>query len=304
MNYALAVDIGGTKTAFGIMDSSGRFAWRDRYPTPTADNLSLMDFLIARLSEILNGHTNFPIKGIGIGTGGVVDPGSGRIAHATPLLPGWMETPVRDILQKEFQLPVKIDNDGNMAALGEYLFGKHKGASPLVFISIGTGIGGGVVIDGKVHKGKNGAAMNIGHIAIEKNGTPCNCGRKGCLEAYASGRAIEKAYEKATGDSSGERITAEQVFQRMQKGDAQAREVIGRALNCLALGIDTVIELFDPDVVVLGGGVSESLRPLLGDLRKKIKCAHELFDKENFFVSSLGNEAGLAGAGGAVLFDL
>lgn len=305
--YALAVDLGGTKTSFGIMGIDGIFTHFEKHPTPVHGSNKIQDFLLSQISTIIEHHGNLSIEGIGLGTGGVVNPKTGTIIHATPLLPGWQGTPIRDILREEFKIRAKVDNDGNMAALGEHLFGLGKGAQNLVFIAIGTGIGGGAIIDGKVFRGFSGAAMNIGHVCVEKNGLPCNCGRRGCLEAYSSGRAIEMAYakriEKISSRNALTHQTAREIFQLMKKGDSIATDVINSALDYLASAITTMVEIFDPEVIVLGGGVSESLAPMLEDLRSRISCSSGLFNRENIKISTLGQTATLVGAAGAILFE-
>ncbi|MCD6385133.1 putative N-acetylmannosamine-6-phosphate 2-epimerase [Candidatus Sumerlaeota bacterium] len=306
--FAIVVDIGGTKTAIALMAYDGSISQLQLYPTPTQKPNQLIEFLREAIRDILNQYEDSAITGIGISTGGIVDPHSGTILHATPLLPGWMGTPVVDILQREFQLPVRVDNDGNMGAIGEYLYGAAKGSDPLVFIAIGTGIGGGAIIDGQLLKGKQGGALNLGHIQVEKDGIPCNCGGRGCLEAYSSGRAIEQAYIDKKGDLSTDsnlmEITAQAIFQRCANGESMARKVIDRALSYLARGISILIELFDPEAIVLGGGVSESLGEYLDELRTKVSCAHRLFSSENITLSTLGQKANLIGAGASLLFSV
>jgi len=299
----LAVDMGGSKTAFGLMNKEGNFIHKESLPTPLNHEKSLLNFIIKHSREILKHKGNPPLAGIGISAGGVVNPETQTITHATPLLPGWVGTPVSELLQKEFHVPVKLDNDGNMAALGEYLFGAGKGAKNLVFIALGTGIGGGAIIHGKVYKGKQGAAMNIGHMCVEKNGKPCNCGKKGCMEAYASGKAIEKAYAAKKGDSKQNMISAKEVFHLATKGDDIALEIINNSLDYLALGITNIVELLDPELIVLGGGVSESVDALVENIRKKVQCSTDLFDPKNILISSLGANACLYGAGGSLIYN-
>lgn len=305
--YALAADMGGTKTSFGIMGIDGNFIHLEKHPTPVHNSNKIENFLLSHIRTIIEHHGNLSIEGIGLGTGGVVDPKTGIIIHATPLLPGWQGKPIKKIIEEKFKIKAKVDNDGNMAALGEYLFGSGKGAQNLVFIAIGTGIGGGAILDGKVFRGSGGAAMNIGHICVDKNGRPCNCGKRGCLEAYASGRAMETAYadkvEKQSGQNAVALATAREIFLFMKKGDPLAKDVIDTALDFLVTGITNIIELFDPDTIILGGGVSESLEPMLDELRSRVSSSTGLFNKEKIMISTLGETASLSGAGGAVLFE-
>lgn len=305
--YALAIDLGGTKTAFGIMGIEGDFVHIEKYPTPVQNSTNILDFLLYHIRMIIKEYSDLKIEGIGLSTGGVVDPESGTIIHATSLLPGWQGTPIKQIIEENIGLKANVDNDGNMAALGEYLFGSAKGKQQFVFIAIGTGIGGGAVIDGKVFKGSRGAAMNIGHICVKQNGKPCNCGKRGCLEAYASGRAIETTYmdiiSKQSEQKSFTSSSAQEIFQILKKGDAIAKEVIDHALDYLSIGISNIIELFDPDAIVLGGGVSESLVPMLDDFRSRIFDSTRLFNTEMIMISILGSKAALLGAGGSILFE-
>jgi glucokinase len=289
------------------MGIDGIFTHLEKHPTPIHRSNKIEDFLLSHIRTIIEQHGNRKIEGIGLGTGGVVNPQTGTIIHATPLLPGWQGTPIKDILQKEFQIRARVDNDGNMAALGEYLFGSGKGTQNLVFIAIGTGVGGGAILDRKVFRGVSGAAMNIGHICVEKNGLPCNCGQKGCLEAYASGKAIEMTYakrlEKQSGRNAHAHPTAQEIFQFMKKGEPIATDIIDTALDFLAIGIMNIIELFDPELIVLGGGVGESLAPMLNGLRSRVSSSTGSFNKEKIKISRLGQTATLAGAAGAILFE-
>ncbi|MBN1900302.1 ROK family protein [Candidatus Sumerlaeota bacterium] len=306
--YALTVDIGGTKTAFGIMDVHGTFIYLEKSPTPIHESNNIREFLISQIHTILGKHKKLAIEGIGIGAGGVVDPESGAIIHATPLLPDWQGTPIKKIIEEEFGVRAAVDNDGNMAALGEYLYGSGKGTHNLVFIAIGTGVGGGAVINGRVLKGGSGSAMNIGHICIERNGRQCNCGKRGCLEAYVSGKAIEKAYqeriEKIPGKNASHPLTPREIFESTAKGDSIAKGVIETALDYLSIGITNIIELFDPDLIVLGGGVSESLGFMLDDLRSRVSSSTGLFIPERILISTLGEKTCLYGAGGAILMGV
>lgn len=299
--YALGVDIGGTKMIAGLITAEGEILQTWRRPTPTHD---VMDGLIGLLDEAYAGLKPMDkemLVGIGISTAGQVDWYSGTIEHCTPNLTNWAGTKVKQILSERYHCPVCVDNDGNAAAYGEYWCGSGRNVPNLVVLTIGTGIGGGIILNGQVIRGSRGGGGELGHTIIERNGRPCNCGQNGCLEAYASGKAIEaraKEYTHwhGTGDSR-------EVFMAARNGDAIAKKLIEEMCDGLAHGIINIINFTDPDLILLGGGIAATSDLWLSQLRQKVLAhySQRKWNPETIQLAQLGEHAGMIGAAGELL---
>ena len=240
-----------------------------------------------------------------MGVAGPID--QNGVVLSPPNLPGWDNTPLRSLWEEEFRVPVYIGNDCNLAALGEYRFGAGMGRDNIVYIAIGTGIGGGVIIDGRLFTGSGGLATELGHMTIDPSGPRCNCGNTGCLEALASGTAIARAAVEriqcgeastitrlATSDLG--RVTAETVQTAAISGDKLARDVIERAGRDLGIGITNLLHLFNPELVIIGGGVAMMGELILNPARKTVAERAMPGFIVPIVPSSLGDDAGLLGA--------
>ncbi len=272
---ALGIDIGGTKIAAGIVSESGRVVSATRVSTRVEEGREAVIEQIRGLVEKFASRGT--LVGIGIGTGGRVDVASGEVVSATPLLPNWMGVNLKRMLEKETSFPVFVDNDVNAAALAERRFGWGRDRRNFVLLSIGTGLGGGIVINGELVRGHHGYGGEIGHLIIVAEGRRCNCGKRGCLEAYVSGRALEQQARRRRS-----RYPRSEIFRPLQKQAVRARVVSARhILRCarnrdtlawrlllgmaryLAIGIDGIFTMLDPECVVLTGGVAEGGGQLL-----------------------------------------
>ena len=188
--FTIGIDIGGTKIAGGLVDRSGAITERIQCPTRAPEGAQAIMARVVEMAASLRRAAGGKIEGIGVASGGQIDPRTGVVIHATDLLPGWKGTRITEIIEERFGVKARALNDGSAAALGEGRFGAAKGVSDFVLLTLGTGVGGGIVTDGRLLNGALGVAGSIGHMVIDCDGRQCNCGSRGCLEAYVSGTAI------------------------------------------------------------------------------------------------------------------
>lgn len=299
--YALGVDIGGTKMLAGLVTSEGDVLRSWKKPTPAGDVLNGLLGLLDEAMEALDPLEKEMLVGIGVSTAGRVNWYSGTVEYCTPNLQGWAGTKVKDILNKTFRLPASVDNDGNAAAYGEYWCGSGRNVPNLVVMTIGTGIGAGILLNGQVVRGIRGGGGELGHLIIEKNGRPCNCGQRGCLEAYASGNAIA-ARARETNHWQ-EEVTSHTVFEAFARGDEIAQNLIEEMCEGLAMGIINITNFTDPDLILLGGGVAARSDAWLPILRQKVMQhkGNTPWNPETIQPAQLGERAGMIGAAGQVL---
>jgi glucokinase len=258
----LALDYGGTKHTAALL-AVGERAWlvhERAYSPPGADG-SYDRATMIKMAHGLLARAQGRLAAVGVSFGGPVDGATGmvRLSHHVP---GWQDTPLRDQLQAEFGVPASVDNDANVAALGEWKFGVGQGCSSLLYITVSTGIGGGWVLNGRIYSGADGMAGEIGHVVVRPGGAQCVCGKRGCLEVEACGPAIaKKMHERLqAGETSqvGDSVTGELVARAAQQGDRLAQDVMDDAARMLGIGLGGAINLMNPARVVLGGGVTKS----------------------------------------------
>jgi glucokinase len=258
----LALDYGGTKHTAALL-AVGERAWlvhERAYSPPGADG-SYDRATMIKMARGLLARAQGRLAAVGVSFGGPVDAATGmvRLSHHVP---GWQDTPLRDQLQAEFGVPASVDNDANVAALGEWKFGVGQGCSSLLYITVSTGIGGGWVLNGRIYSGADGMAGEIGHVVVRPGGAQCVCGKRGCLEVEACGPAIaKKMHERLqAGETSqvGDSVTGELVARAAQQGDRLAQDVMDDAARMLGIGLGGAINLMNPARVVLGGGVTKS----------------------------------------------
>lgn len=313
----IGVDLGGTNIAIGICDGNLNILAKGSVPTKPdrAPELIVKDMadLAARLLKE-NGIGTDEVASVGIATPGTANGDTGVVEYANNL--PFLRFPIADVFRSFLPVGrVLIENDANAAALAEALAGAAKGTKKSVMITLGTGVGGGIVIDGKVYSGFNHAAGELGHIVIEHNGRPCSCGRRGCWEAYSSATGLinmtrEKVNEcRIKGipslmvkeyDATG-RISARTAFAAMKRGDQVGEEVVRDYVDYLACGLTNIINIFQPEVLSIGGGICNEgeylLKPLLGIIRTE-QYTRNLPDRCEVRIAELGNDAGIIGAAG------
>lgn len=275
----LAIDIGGTQYGLALATREGRIV---KGTTGATDRSSGAAWMIDRIVEEgrrLVAISPRPVSACGIGFGGPVDFGDQRVVNSTHV-PGWEDVPLPHLVQSHLGLPSVVDNDGNVGALGEFTFGAGRGSRNLVYYTISTGIGGGIVLEGRIYWGSDGNAGELGHGPILADGPPCDCGNRGCLEALCSGSAIGRRAAVAVLarprrgrgirlPAAGEPITARAVFDAAKSGDRLALEIVGETCLYLGMGLATAMNTLAPDVIVIGGGVSKAGRALFGPLREQ-----------------------------------
>jgi glucokinase len=297
----LALDYGGTKHTAAIL-AAGEHEWLAHqriYSPPGADG----DYdraTMAKMARELLVCTEGKLAAIGVSFGGPVDATTGtvRLSHHVP---GWEDTPLRHQLQAEFGVPASVDNDANVAALGEWRFGAGQGSASLLYVTVSTGIGGGWVLAGKIYGGADGMAGEIGHIVVRPGGAECVCGKRGCLEVEACGTAIARKMRErwvALGQAphAAEPITGESVSRAAQQGDPLAQQVMDEAAYLLGMGLGGAINLMNPQRIVLGGGVTKSGERWWHSVRETAR-AHALPQmRVDIVPAMLGDDAPLWGA--------
>jgi glucokinase len=313
--YVLGVDLGGTKISVAAMRAGGGREIAMRTEPTLADQGA--DAVVGRIAHLVEetiaqtgtetGATRDAFLGVGIGSPGPLDRAKGMVI-TTPNL-GWHNFPLRDRVSDAVGLPATLDNDANCATLGEWWTGAAVGGRNVVGVTIGTGIGGGLILDGRLYHGSSDAAGEVGHTSIDINGRRCKCGNYGCLEAYAAGPAIaERAREALHGGESSlmdrmvegdlDKLTAQHVFEASKQGDGVAREVVRETARLIGTGVSNLINLFNPDVVVLAGGVAQAGDDLFNPLRAEVhrRAFKPSVDACRIVPGMLGSAAGVVGA--------
>ncbi|MEK6572860.1 MAG: ROK family protein [Chloroflexota bacterium] len=306
MTSYIAIDIGGTNIRAARYTPGGELLARTRYPTPTHEgNGAVMERLIAAVNDVMPPTPD--VKAIGVGAPGPLDPFTGVVLRA-PNLPGWVNFPLRDKIASHFKIPTAIGNDANMAAMGEWRFGAGRGHNDVLYLTISTGIGGGVISGGRLVVGARGLATELGHITVAPDGPVCGCGQRGHLEALASGPAIgltartrlhagarSKVLELVNGHI--ESVTAQHVGEGALAGDAFAIELLAEAGTYIGRAIADFLHAFNPSIVILGGGVAINVGELLfGPVRAAMRqrWMGEVYDCE-VVPAQLGDDVGLLG---------
>lgn len=286
-NMIIGIDLGGTKIAAALASPDGKIITDVNIPTEAQKGkIKVIANLKKAVDSLIKGQ-RVRIKAIGIGVPGPILYEKGLVIEP-PNLPGWKRVNLKEILEKEFRVPVFVDNDANCAALAEAYFGSGKNVRHFIYITVSTGIGGGIIINGHLYRGVSGAAGEFGHMIIEPHGFTCGCGNVGCFEAMASGTAIKK---RAGIDAISVELAARQ-------GDKKALQVIEETAHYLAIGIANLVNIFNPQLVVLGGGVMKMRELLLNPVKKEFKkYVLALPGKDVKIVrAKLGTEAGVLGA--------
>lgn len=302
---SIGVDVGGTKVAAMVVDGDGVILDRRHVDTPASDAEQAARTVVGVARELLADHPESAT--VGVGAAGLVD--RDGVMRFAPNI-AWSEFPLRERIERGVGLPTLVDNDANVAAWGEFRFGAGKGSVDMLLVTVGTGIGGGIVTGGRLFRGAHGLAAEIGHVIVEPNGPRCGCGNLGCWEQVASGRAIGRMgvqagrehpesllVRLAGGDA--EAITGPLVTEAAQRGDPIATHVLAEVGRRLGEGIAGLVNVLDPDVVVVGGGVVEAGDLLLEPARRAFAGAVEAAEHRPavpIVAASLGNDAGGVGA--------
>ncbi len=314
--FILGVDLGGTKIAAALATTRGEMLVRGRSPTHAqAGPDAVIEGICATINEVLSAKALEPSRllGIGIAAAGIIDSANGKVIFS-PNLPGWHEVPLRDAIEQQFGIPTYLGNDANLAALGEWHFGVGEKVANLIYVTVSTGIGGGIIADGKLYTGACGAAGEIGHMTIDVNGPRCRCGNVGCWEALASGTALAREavmritegartsiIELVGGDVS--KIDAKIVGLAARQGDELAQDLVSHLGYYFGVGLANLVNIFNPELILIGGGVAK-----IGDLL--LQPAIKVVKERAFSASAnaveikpaiLGDDSGIMGAVAFVL---
>jgi glucokinase len=304
----LGVDIGGTKVAVGLVAPDGKILTQGRKPMVANDTAeaalqAVTDAIDSVASSALGG-----IQSIGICAPGPLDPKTGVVLNP-PNLPCWRDFPLAERIVSKYRVPVKVDNDANAAALAETRWGAARGFRYVFYATIGTGIGSGIVLNGRIYHGNTGSAGEGGHVSIDYRGPVCNCGKRGCIEILASGKAIgararaklaaatsrSAILELAHGDLAA--VTSELVGQAFAAGDPMAREILLETVEVLTPWLGNIVDLLDPDVLVMGGGVAAMLKPFFDEIKNRLPgwCVNPRAADIPLVMAHYGADAGIAG---------
>ncbi len=310
--YYLGIDLGGTNIAAGVVNEEMKLVHKTSIPTEAAKGVDHIISRIVKAAKLAVEESKIPmdeIKSIGIGTPGAVNPEKGIVVFAGNL--GFHKTPLADLVGAHFPgKKVFIENDANVAAWAEAKCGAAAGVADSVTVTLGTGVGGGMILNGKLYSGFNHIGGELGHIVINEGGRPCTCGRKGCWEAYASVSGLIKTTKehmeknknslmwKIAGGNP-DRVNGLTSFDAMRKGDEEGKTVVNEYLHSVATGITNIINILQPEIICIGGGISKEGNYLLDPVKKFIEA--ETFARFNdrkteIRIAKLGNDAGIIGA--------
>ena len=306
----VGIDLGGTGIKAGLITEDGTILAQADCPTGVERGHEAVIADMAKLALTViekGGKTLDDVKSIGIGLPGVQDPRTGHVPFCTNLY--WHDVPVIELMNKYIDKPIYFDNDATVAGLAESVAGVSAGVKNSVFITLGTGVGGAIIIDGKPYSGANGVGSEVGHMITVIDGEPCTCGNSGCWERYASATAIirmgrEVAEKKPAGSIARavggdlSRITAKTIFDLAKEGDPDATELFNRYVYYLCVGIVNIINCVDPEVLVIGGGLSKAGDFLLNAVRAKLPSMvfYKAMPYARIELATLGNDAGIIGA--------
>ena len=309
-DLAVGIDVGGTKIMAGLVDGEGRVLRRSRTTShaerPPLEVIAAIERLYAELTS------SGEVAAVGVGFAGNLDAERGEVLVSSNL-PAWDHFPLRATLQRRLGVPVALDNDVNMAAVAEYRFGAGRGCRNLCFLTVSTGLGIGIIVDGRVYAGR-GSAGELGHVVIELDGAPCTCGKRGCIMAYASGIGVSRMVYEAveSGRASrlhrllpgdGSRVPVQAVAGAARHGDAVAGEILTTAGRYTGVALSIIVQMLDPEVIVIGGGLTRLgdalLEPAWAAMRRHTQA--QLLEAVRVLPSRLGADLGMLGAAARAL---
>ncbi|MEE4541625.1 ROK family glucokinase [Streptomyces sp. V4-01] len=306
MGLTIGVDIGGTKIAAGVVDEEGSILETVKVPTPSTPE-GVVDAIVESVRQVSTGHQ---IEAVGIGAAGYVDDKRATVLFAPNI--NWRHEALKDKVEQRVGLPVVVENDANAAAWGEYRFGAGQGHSDVICITLGTGLGGGIIIGNKLRRGRFGVAAEFGHIRVVPDGLLCGCGSQGCWEQYASGRALVRYAKQraaatpenaaallALGDGTPEGVEGRHVSAAARQGDPVAIDSFRELARWAGAGLADLASLFDPSAFIVGGGVSDEGELVLDPIRKSFRrwlIGGEWRPHAQVLAAQLGGKAGLVGA--------
>lgn len=297
MKNVVCFDVGGTFIKYAVINSEGEILFKSGFETPKHNcKITVPENMVIKIKELLK---EFEIDSVGICTAGLVDSENGIVIMANNL-PGYSGARLSEYIKDKTGLEVHVENDVNCVALGEMWMGAARGNKTFVCIALGTGVGGAIIIDGKVVKGVSGAAGEIGHIIVNEKGEQCGCGTRGCYEVYASTSAFVKSYIKRAKEQGivVKEINGEKILEKVHDGDILAKEIYDEFIEHIVTGIVSITHLLDPGLIVIGGGISAQGEDFFNDLNYKFKqrAIKEYVEHTSIVQAQLKNDAGMYGA--------
>ncbi len=305
----LGIDLGGTNVAAAAVDREGHILSQVSLPTPRGVEAVVDTIeLASRRAAQECGHSLSEFSAAGVGSPGIANPDTGVVEYSCNL--DFHNVPLAELLSRRLGLDITLENDANAAALGEFAAGAGKGADSMVAVTLGTGIGGGVIIDRKLFSGFNHAGAELGHFVIQQDGLPCTCGRRGCFETYASATALIRLTRTYMESDPGslcwtlaegrlDRVNGRTAFDAARQGDPTGRRIVDEFLSHLASGLVSIVNIFQPEVLCIGGGISNEGDALLSPLQAVLDAedyARNSARRTRLVIATLGNDAGLIGA--------
>lgn len=310
----LAADLGASKILTAVLDSSGRVLMQNKSPTPVDQEPAVvLNQICTSLCSLKQqvGKINDLVKGAAVAVPGPLSHPAAIMLDSPNL--GWRKVNVGEEMTRRLKMPVIIEKDTNMAVLGEYYFGSRAFSPNLIYITVSTGVGGGLLLDGRLYRGQSGGAGEIGHMVVERNGPLCGCGRRGCLEAVASGRAISSRVEQMKANGWGLDMGfdsgpwgARELGEAARQGDQAAQNVVGEVTAVLGQAIANLVNIFNPRAVILGGSVAQGWRDLIGSsLDEQVRSQVFPLNNRDLYIefTDLGEAVGLLGCVAAVLHE-
>ncbi len=287
----VGIDIGGTMIKYGLVSSDGEISDSGEIPTEAEKGI---ENLFQKISDIVEQYSKKELLGIAVSGTGQIDGKIGKVIGGNDIISGWIGTDLVKRLEKKFSLPAVLENDVNCAALGEKWLGAGKGKKDFICVTIGTGIGGGIVINDDILRGDTCVAGEFGHIQIIKNGLECMCGKKGCYERYASATALVRMVKEKTGLE----LNGKEIFTRERAGESIFKEIVEEWVDYLTDGLSTIIYIFNPSLIIIGGGITKQGDYLLNKVDKNLVSKIGINYKKNLSIkfAKLGNNAGMLGA--------
>jgi glucokinase len=304
--YAIGIDIGGTKIAGALVDESGQIIREARVVTPVKDPAALVDAVVGLVKEL---RTEGLVLGVGVAMAGFIDQQQANVIYGTNF--GWKNYPLKAEIEAQLDIPVIIENDANAAGWAEYRFGAGQGYQHMVMLTLGTGVGGAIIVDGKMLRGGFGVAGELGHMRVVPDGIACGCGQRGCIESYASGTALLRTANELvdSGKPAGKRLaelkalsgqlTGAEVYQALVEKDPGAVELLQNLADWLGQAIASLSAILDPEIVVIGGGLSQAGEMLLAPIREafsKYAPAGGFRTELQVVTAEFVNNAGVVGA--------
>ena len=287
----IGIDIGGTAVKYGLLSEKGDILESGEFPT---EGKKGVDNLFINICGVIDKYLEKDILGIAVSGTGQIDGSIGKVIGGSPIIPGWIGTNLVEKLEKKYNLPAVLENDVNCAALGEKWLGAGKDAKDFICLTIGTGIGGGIILNDEIFRGDSCVAAEFGHIQIVKNGIECMCGKKGCYERYASTTALVNMVKEKTGKT----LNGKEIFELEKAGDKEIAKIVETWIDYLTDGLSTLAYIFNPSLIVLGGGVTKQGDYLLNRIKESLDKKIGENYRKNLSVrfAHLGNNAGMLGA--------